>query len=145
MIQVVLNDRLGIKLRVKCNDDDTIRDLKRLDTGIRCDEVRIEAERRTLSENERGMWLETRKRWEDKEREYGIRCDEVRIEAERRTLSENERGMWLETRKRWEDKEREYGLLVNGEWCEDHAVIKAEMASHYRRLFSKMGKSCPIL
>ncbi|TXG49535.1 hypothetical protein EZV62_025410 [Acer yangbiense] len=30
MIEVVLNDRLGKKVRVKCNDDDTIGDLKKL-------------------------------------------------------------------------------------------------------------------
>lgn len=30
MIEVVLNDRLGKKVRVKCNEDDTILDLKRL-------------------------------------------------------------------------------------------------------------------
>lgn len=30
MIEVVLNDRLGRKIRVKCNPDDTIGDLKRL-------------------------------------------------------------------------------------------------------------------
>lgn len=30
MIEVILNDRLGKKVRVKCNDDDTIGDLKKL-------------------------------------------------------------------------------------------------------------------
>ncbi|KAF8821430.1 putative Ubiquitin family protein [Cardiosporidium cionae] len=30
MIEVVLNDRLGKKIRVKCNADDTIGDLKKL-------------------------------------------------------------------------------------------------------------------
>ena len=30
MIEVVLNDRLGKKVRVKCNEDDTIGDLKKL-------------------------------------------------------------------------------------------------------------------
>ncbi|KAI8029088.1 Ubiquitin-like protein 5 [Camellia lanceoleosa] len=38
MIEVVLNDRLGKKVRVKCNDDDTIGDLKKLvaaQTGLR--------------------------------------------------------------------------------------------------------------
>ncbi|GJW78077.1 reverse transcriptase domain, reverse transcriptase zinc-binding domain protein [Tanacetum coccineum] len=31
----------------------------------------LEAETRALSDNERGSWLEARKQWEDKEREYG--------------------------------------------------------------------------
>ncbi|KAL1353658.1 ubiquitin-like protein 5 [Arachis ipaensis] len=38
MIEVVLNDRLGKKVRVKCNDDDTMGDLKKLvaaQTGTR--------------------------------------------------------------------------------------------------------------
>ena len=30
MIEVVLDDRLGKKVRVKCNEDDTIGDLKKL-------------------------------------------------------------------------------------------------------------------
>ncbi len=30
MIEVVVNDRLGKKVRVKCNEDDTIGDLKKL-------------------------------------------------------------------------------------------------------------------
>ncbi|KAL9261845.1 CNGC15c-like protein, partial [Drosera capensis] len=45
MIEVVLNDRLGKKVRVKCNEDDTIGDLKRLvaaQTGTRPDKIRIQ-------------------------------------------------------------------------------------------------------
>ncbi|KAG2659972.1 ubiquitin-like protein 5 [Panicum virgatum] len=49
MIKVVLNDRLGKKVRVKCNEDDTISDLKRLvaalvaaQTGTRADKIRIQ-------------------------------------------------------------------------------------------------------
>jgi len=30
MIEVVCNDRLGKKIRVKCNEDDTIGDLKKV-------------------------------------------------------------------------------------------------------------------
>ena len=30
MIEVILNDRLGKKVRVKCNEDDTVGDLKKL-------------------------------------------------------------------------------------------------------------------
>lgn len=45
MIEVVLNDRLGKKIRVKCNEDDTIGDLKRLvaaQTGTRPEKIRIQ-------------------------------------------------------------------------------------------------------
>ena len=44
MIEVVLNDRLGKKIRVKCNEDDTIGDLKKLvaaQTGTRPEKVSI--------------------------------------------------------------------------------------------------------
>ena len=45
MMEVVLNDRLGKKVRVKCNEDDTIGDLKKLvaaQTGTRADKIRIQ-------------------------------------------------------------------------------------------------------
>lgn len=45
MIEVVLNDRLGKKVRVKCNEDDTIGDLKKLvaaQTGTRAEKIRIQ-------------------------------------------------------------------------------------------------------
>ena len=34
MIEVVLNDRLGKKVRVKCNEDDTIGDIWMLDGDL---------------------------------------------------------------------------------------------------------------
>jgi len=45
MMEVVLNDRLGKKVRVKCNEDDTIGDLKKLvaaQTGTRPEKIRIQ-------------------------------------------------------------------------------------------------------
>ena len=45
MIEVILNDRLGKKIRVKCNDDDTVGDLKKLvavQTGTRPEKIRIQ-------------------------------------------------------------------------------------------------------
>lgn len=45
MIEVVLNDRLGKKVRVKCNPDDTIGGLKKLvaaQTGTRPEKIRIQ-------------------------------------------------------------------------------------------------------
>ena len=39
MIEITVNDRLGKKVRIKCNEDDTIGDLKKLiaaQTGTRC-------------------------------------------------------------------------------------------------------------
>lgn len=45
MIEVILNDRLGRKIRVKCNPTDTIGDLKKLvaaQTGTRPEKIRIQ-------------------------------------------------------------------------------------------------------
>ena len=45
MIEVILNDRLGKKVRVKCNPDDTVGDLKKLaaaQLGTRPDKIRIQ-------------------------------------------------------------------------------------------------------
>jgi ubiquitin-like protein 5 len=45
MIEVILNDRLGKKVRVKCNEDDTVGDLKKLvaaQTGTRPEKIRIQ-------------------------------------------------------------------------------------------------------
>jgi ubiquitin-like protein 5 len=45
MIEVILNDRLGKKVRVKCNEDDTIGDLKKLiaaQVGTRPEKIRCE-------------------------------------------------------------------------------------------------------
>ncbi|GJY42877.1 hypothetical protein Tco_0431090, partial [Tanacetum coccineum] len=36
------------------------------------------------------------------------------------------------------------GLIVNGVWCEVPNLIKAEMASHYKLLFSERGSPRPI-
>jgi hypothetical protein len=45
MIEVVLNDRLGKKVRVKCNSNDTVGDLKKLaaaQLGTKSDKLRIQ-------------------------------------------------------------------------------------------------------
>lgn len=44
MIEVICNDRLGKKVRVKCNEDDTIGDLKKLiaaQVGTRPEKIRL--------------------------------------------------------------------------------------------------------
>lgn len=45
MIEVILNDRVGKKIRVKCNEEDTIEDLKKLvaaQIGTRPEKIRIQ-------------------------------------------------------------------------------------------------------
>ena len=44
MIEITCNDRLGKKVRIKCNDDDTIGDLKKLvaaQTGTKWDKIQL--------------------------------------------------------------------------------------------------------
>ena len=46
MIEITVNDRLGKKVRVKCNEDDTIGDLKKLvaaQTGTRSTQYHIKS------------------------------------------------------------------------------------------------------
>lgn len=45
MIEITCNDRVGKKVRIKVNQDDTIGDLKRIiaaQTGTRADKIRIQ-------------------------------------------------------------------------------------------------------
>ena len=45
MIEITLNDRLGKKVRVKCNEDDTIGDLKKLvaaQTGTNWEKIKLQ-------------------------------------------------------------------------------------------------------
>ena len=45
IIEIVLNDRVGKKIRVKCSPDDTIGDLKKLvaaQCGVRAEKIRIQ-------------------------------------------------------------------------------------------------------
>ena len=45
MLEVILNDRLGKKIKVKCNSDDTVGDLKKLvaaQIGTRAEKLRIQ-------------------------------------------------------------------------------------------------------
>lgn len=45
MIEVVVNDRLGRKLRIKCNSDDTVGDLKKLialQVGTAAEKIRLQ-------------------------------------------------------------------------------------------------------
>ncbi|GJV85484.1 RNA-directed DNA polymerase, eukaryota [Tanacetum coccineum] len=62
------------------------------------------------------------------------------LEAENGALSEIEREPWMKARKS-NIKSNIRGLMVNGLWCEDPKLIKAEMARHYKALFSE-GTCC---
>jgi hypothetical protein len=62
MIEITVNDRLGKKVRVKCNEDDTIGDLKKLvaaQTGTRSVISPIKYER--FTSGQQAMFGESRK------------------------------------------------------------------------------------
>lgn len=45
MIEIVVNDRLGKKMRIKCSQEDTVGDLKKLiavQTGTRPEKIRLQ-------------------------------------------------------------------------------------------------------
>ncbi|KAK3598791.1 hypothetical protein CHS0354_020901 [Potamilus streckersoni] len=58
MIEITCNDRLGKKVRVKCNPDDTIGDMKKLiaaQTGTRSDKIVL---KKCCTTSEMGTWME---------------------------------------------------------------------------------------
>jgi ubiquitin-like protein 5 len=54
MIEVILNDSMGHKVRVKCNEDDTIGDLKKLTAaqiGTRPEKIKLQRWTNVLKDN----------------------------------------------------------------------------------------------
>nr|GEZ63636.1 putative RNA-directed DNA polymerase, eukaryota [Tanacetum cinerariifolium] len=69
------------------------------------------------------------------------------LEAEKRPLTEGDMSALLEVRKQWRrrnNKSNLRGLMVDGLWCEDPKVIKAEMARCFKNLFLDMGVIRPV-
>nr|GEV31370.1 putative ribonuclease H protein At1g65750 family [Tanacetum cinerariifolium] len=103
----------------------------------------LEAENKGLSENERSMWLEERRLWFEKEREaISMARQKARIKWD---VEGDENSRFFHSYiKRRNNKKNIRGLMVNGMWCEDPILIKAEVARHYKKLFSKDGEVRPI-
>ena len=54
MIEIILNDRLGKKIKVKCNEDDTIGDLKKIvaaQIGTRAERIKIQRHHSVYKDN----------------------------------------------------------------------------------------------
>ncbi|GKA87607.1 hypothetical protein Tco_0809371 [Tanacetum coccineum] len=103
----------------------------------------LEAEKRVLSDSERTSWMEARKQWEDKEREYSNMLRQKAIIMWDVKGDENSNLFHSQVR-RMNNKCNLRGLMVNGLWCEDPKIIKAEMAKHYKCLFSEGGAIRPV-
>ncbi|GJZ71757.1 reverse transcriptase domain, reverse transcriptase zinc-binding domain protein [Tanacetum coccineum] len=103
----------------------------------------LEAERRTLTEEERRTCLETRKRWVEMENEYGnMLRQKARIKWD---VEGDENSKFFHSYvKRRNNKSNIRGLVINGVWCEDSKLIKMEMARHYKSLFSEQREARPI-
>ncbi|GKC45799.1 hypothetical protein Tco_1063521, partial [Tanacetum coccineum] len=102
-----------------------------------------EAEKRTLTDSERTSWLETRKQWEEKERESG---NMIRKKARIKWAiegDENSKFFHSHVRRR-NNKYNIRGLMINGIWCEEPKSIKEEIARHFKNLFSEGRKIRPI-
>lgn len=103
----------------------------------------LEAEKRTLDDSERMLWLAARKSWEDKEKEY---CNMLRQKTRIRWDAEGDENskFFHSFIKKRNNKCNLRGLMVDWVWCEDPKVIKAEMARHYKKLFSENGGTRPL-
>ncbi|GKD72848.1 transposon TX1 uncharacterized, partial [Tanacetum coccineum] len=104
---------------------------------------KMEEEKRTLSDSERLAWLEVRKRWQEKGREY---CNMLRQKNRVKWDMEGDENSknFHSFVKRRNNKCNLRGLMVDGVWCEDPKVIKAEMARHYKKLFTEGMATHPI-
>ncbi|GJW46513.1 transposon TX1, partial [Tanacetum coccineum] len=106
--------------------------------SLRSEAIRweLEEEKRTLDNNERLVWLEARKIWEDKENEY---CNMLHQKTRIKWDAEGDKNykFFHSFVKRRNNKCNLRGLMVDGVWCKDPKVIKAEMARHYKKLFSE--------
>nr|GFB53045.1 reverse transcriptase domain, reverse transcriptase zinc-binding domain protein [Tanacetum cinerariifolium] len=87
----------------------------------------LEAKKWALNENERCSWMEARKQWEDKEREYGnMLRQKSRIKWD---VEDDENSKFLHSYvRRRNNKCSLRGLIVNGLWYEDPRIIKEELA-----------------
>ncbi|GJX06282.1 putative ribonuclease H protein [Tanacetum coccineum] len=96
----------------------------------------LEAENRALNEIEREAWMKARKSWVDKENELrSMLRQKARIKWD---VEGDENSRFFHAYfKRRNNKTNIRGLMVNGLWCEDPKLIKAEMARHYKALFSE--------
>ncbi|GKA20405.1 RNA-directed DNA polymerase, eukaryota [Tanacetum coccineum] len=103
----------------------------------------LEAERRTLNERERRAWLEVRKQWEDREREYAnMLRQKTRVKWD--VEGDENTKFFHSFVKMRNNKCNIKGLMVNGIWTEDPKIIKSEMARYYKNLFSEGTKTRPV-
>ncbi|GJW16707.1 transposon TX1 [Tanacetum coccineum] len=96
----------------------------------------LESENRILDANERVAWLEARKQLLSKENEFGNMLRQ-KARVKWGVEGDEDSKFYHSFIKRRNNKSNIRGLMVNGVWCEDPRMIKAELVRHYKLLFSK--------
>ncbi|XP_071689204.1 uncharacterized protein [Rutidosis leptorrhynchoides] len=102
------------------------------------------AESGCISDSDRVVWLDTRKRWVDKER---IKMSMLKQKARIRWILEgNENSKYFHsTIRRKLNKSNIRGLNINGSWVEDPKVVKDTVFVHFKNIFSKKNITRPSL
>ncbi|XP_071719325.1 uncharacterized protein [Rutidosis leptorrhynchoides] len=113
-----------------CSLDNEINELKK-----KVREWEIKADDNTLSDSERTLWLDCRRRWMEKER---VKSNMLRQKAKIKwTLEGDENSKFFHaTLRRKYNKCNFQGLLVDGIWHEDPVVVKNFIFSHFQKLFA---------
>ncbi|XP_071694839.1 uncharacterized protein [Rutidosis leptorrhynchoides] len=102
------------------------------------------AELGVLSEEDRILWLETRRQWIEKEKtKSGMLKQKARV----RWIfegDENSKYFHSSIRRKY-NKCNIRGLIINGLWNEDPSVVKQTILAHFKDLFSKKNSNRPSL
>ncbi|XP_071713729.1 uncharacterized protein [Rutidosis leptorrhynchoides] len=102
------------------------------------------AENGLLTENDRLCWLETRRKWIEKERaKSGMLKQKARI---RWVLEGDENSKFIHASIRRKYSRNNFrGLNFNGSWCEDPKLIKTVVYEHFKNRFSSCNSRRPFL
>ncbi|XP_071700218.1 uncharacterized protein [Rutidosis leptorrhynchoides] len=102
------------------------------------------AEINAITDNERSIWLECRRKWIEKEK---IKSNMLRQKARIRWIlegDENSKKIHSSIRRKY-NKCNIRGLNINGVWNDDPSVVKNTIFTHHRKLFCENNTIRPFL